>query len=155
MTIARTTRAGTRNFAREEIKRVKKQLEKVRKWEKKWVVLEECGLKVYRWVPKPMTAVSYFFCQNFFLYFSTPIFFLVSTFFIFSDWGKRTEGLAAQSRPEAEYDAQVCWKRICVQQGWCWTTKRTNNSNWSPSCQIRNRYTSAIVWKRRIGKTKH
>ena len=58
MTIARTTRAGTRNLVREEIKRVKKQLEKVRKWEKKWVVLEECGLKVYRWVPKPMTAVS-------------------------------------------------------------------------------------------------
>merc|ERR1712066_791998 len=58
MTIARTTRAGTRNFAREEIKRVKKQLEKVRKWEKKWVVLEECGLKVYRWVPKPMTATE-------------------------------------------------------------------------------------------------
>jgi len=58
MTIARTTRAGTRNLVREEIKRVKKQLEKVRKWEKKWVVLEECGLKVYRWVPKPMTATE-------------------------------------------------------------------------------------------------
>merc|ERR1712142_981657 len=58
MTLARTTRAGTRNLVREEIKRVKKQLEKVRKWEKKWVVLEECGLKVYRWVPKPMTATE-------------------------------------------------------------------------------------------------
>merc|ERR1712183_283622 len=49
----RTTRAGTRSIAREEIKRVKKSLEKVRRWEKKWVVLEESGLKVYRWVPKP------------------------------------------------------------------------------------------------------
>merc|ERR1712212_840534 len=49
----RTTRAGTRSIAREEIKRVKKSLEKVRQWEKKWVVLEESGLKVYRWVPKP------------------------------------------------------------------------------------------------------
>ena len=58
MTLARTTRAGTRNLVREEIKRVKKQLEKVRKWEKKWVVLEECGLKVYRWVPKPVTQVT-------------------------------------------------------------------------------------------------
>ena len=50
----RTTRAGTRNLAREEIKRVKKSLEKVRRWEKKWVVLEESGLKVFRWVPKPV-----------------------------------------------------------------------------------------------------
>ena len=50
----RTTRAGTRSIAREEIKRVKKSLEKVRRWEKKWVVLEESGLKVYRWVPKPV-----------------------------------------------------------------------------------------------------
>merc|ERR1711990_102625 len=49
----RTIRAGTRSIAREEIKRVKKSLEKVRRWEKKWVVLEESGLKVYRWVPKP------------------------------------------------------------------------------------------------------
>merc|ERR1711990_724093 len=49
----RTTRAGTRSIAREEIKRVKKSLEKVRRWEKKWVVLEESGLKVFRWVPKP------------------------------------------------------------------------------------------------------
>ena len=52
----RTTRAGTRSIAREEIKRVKKSLEKVRRWEKKWVVLEESGLKVYRWVPKPVSA---------------------------------------------------------------------------------------------------
>ena len=51
----RTTRAGTRSIAREEIKRVKKSLEKVRRWEKKWVVLEESGLKVYRWVPKPVS----------------------------------------------------------------------------------------------------
>lgn len=48
----RTTRAGTRNLVKEEIKRVKKQLEKVRKWEKKWVVLGDGGLRVYRWVPK-------------------------------------------------------------------------------------------------------
>ena len=51
----RTTRAGTRSIAREEIKRVKKSLEKVRRWEKKWVVLEESGLKVFRWVPKPVS----------------------------------------------------------------------------------------------------
>merc|ERR1712176_1146140 len=54
----RTTRAGTRSIAREEIKRVKKSLEKVRRWEKKWVVLEESGLKVFRWVPKPRDEVE-------------------------------------------------------------------------------------------------
>ncbi|CAG5111235.1 Oidioi.mRNA.OKI2018_I69.chr2.g5562.t1.cds [Oikopleura dioica] len=51
----RTTRAGTRNLVKEEIKRVKKQLEKVRKWEKKWVVLGDGGLRVYRWVPKKVS----------------------------------------------------------------------------------------------------
>ena len=55
----RTTRAGTRSIAREEIKRVKKSLEKVRRWEKKWVVLEESGLKVFRWVPKPVSFCNY------------------------------------------------------------------------------------------------
>ena len=54
----RTTRAGTRSIAREEIKRVKKSLEKVRRWEKKWVVLEESGLKVFRWVPKPVSITQ-------------------------------------------------------------------------------------------------
>ena len=55
----RTTRAGTRSIAREEIKRVKKSLEKVRRWEKKWVVLEESGLKVFRWVPKPVSLATF------------------------------------------------------------------------------------------------
>lgn len=54
----RTTRAGTRNLVKEEIKRVKKQLEKVRKWEKKWVVLGDGGLRVYRWVPKKVSEVN-------------------------------------------------------------------------------------------------
>ena len=98
MTIARTTRAGTRNLVREEIKRVKKQLEKVRKWEKKWVVLEECGLKVYRWVPRPMTAVNTL-CYTFILFYFTHL---------FLEREGREKGLSIKSRVEAKHDGEVC-----------------------------------------------
>ncbi|CDW53273.1 cell cll lymphoma protein family member [Trichuris trichiura] len=49
--ISRSLRAETRNRSKEEVKRVINTIEKVRKWEKKWVMLKDSTIRVYKWVP--------------------------------------------------------------------------------------------------------
>ncbi|CAD5225635.1 unnamed protein product [Bursaphelenchus xylophilus] len=47
----RSARAETRNRAKDELKRVINAVEKVRKWERRWVLLKDSTIYVYKWVP--------------------------------------------------------------------------------------------------------
>lgn len=53
---ARALRSETRAKAKDDIKRVMNAIEKVRKWEKRWISVADSTLKLYKWVPAP--AVS-------------------------------------------------------------------------------------------------
>uniref|UniRef100_A0A915Q3W4 BCL7-like protein n=1 Tax=Setaria digitata TaxID=48799 RepID=A0A915Q3W4_9BILA len=53
---ARSQRAETRNRAKDELKRVINSVDKVRKWEKKWIVVKDTQIKLFRWVPVTATA---------------------------------------------------------------------------------------------------
>ncbi|TKR66931.1 hypothetical protein L596_023153 [Steinernema carpocapsae] len=48
---SRHQRAETRNRARDELKRVINSIEKVRRWEKRWVALKDSTIHVWKWVP--------------------------------------------------------------------------------------------------------
>jgi len=52
--MSRSVRLETRSRARDELRRAMKAIDKVKKWEKKWVPVggSSCKLKVYKWVPK-------------------------------------------------------------------------------------------------------
>ncbi|KAI1729522.1 BCL7-like protein [Ditylenchus destructor] len=52
----RAQRAETRNRAKDELKRVINAVDKVRKWERRWVVLKDSSIHVFKWVP--ITAQS-------------------------------------------------------------------------------------------------
>uniref|UniRef100_A0A1I7ZTG4 PH domain-containing protein n=1 Tax=Steinernema glaseri TaxID=37863 RepID=A0A1I7ZTG4_9BILA len=48
---SRHQRAETRNRARDELKRVINSIDRVRRWEKRWVALKDSSINVYKWVP--------------------------------------------------------------------------------------------------------
>lgn len=55
---SRALRSETRAKAKDDIKRVMNAIEKVRKWEKRWISINETSLKLYKWVPIAANSIK-------------------------------------------------------------------------------------------------
>ena len=55
---SRALRSETRAKAKDDIKRVLNAIEKVRKWEKRWISINDSSLKLYKWVPADPNSPS-------------------------------------------------------------------------------------------------
>ncbi|KAK3863643.1 hypothetical protein Pmani_001679 [Petrolisthes manimaculis] len=49
--MSRSLRAETRSRGKEDTKRSMQALDKVRRWEKKWITIHDTTMKIYKWVP--------------------------------------------------------------------------------------------------------
>ncbi|XP_066988719.1 B-cell CLL/lymphoma 7 protein family member A [Macrobrachium rosenbergii] len=49
--MSRSLRAETRSRGKEDSKRPMQSLDKVRRWEKKWITIHDTTMKIYKWVP--------------------------------------------------------------------------------------------------------